>query len=210
MESLIGATSFPRAFASRASALLLAGIGLAASLTAGAPHPPPPASVGSADEAIEYKVKAASLFHFIDYTTWPKTAFERESSPIVLLVVGEDPFGKVLEETLRGKKSAGRDIRVARSKDLSDLPKAHMVFLARSHAKEIGKLMEGLAQTPVLVVGDTEGLAEHGALVNFFLENKRIRFEVNNDAVRRSGLTINPQMLKLARRVKDRAKDEEP
>ena len=203
-------TSLSRAFASRASALLLAGMGLAACLTAGAVLPPPGASVASADEAMEYKVKAASLYHFVNYTTWPKEAFEHESSPFVLAVVGKDPFGAVLEETMRGKKYAGREIRIVRVEALDDLPKAHLLFLAGSHAKQIGKLMVGIGGTPVLVVGDTGGLAEAGALVNFYLEAKRTRFEVNEDAVKRSGLTINPEMLKLARLVKDHAQREQP
>jgi len=115
------------------------------------------------DDPSEYEVKAAFLTHFVRYTTWPDDAFEKPDSPIVLLVVGDDPFGSVLD-----------------------------------------KQMEKVARSSVLVVGDSEGLAENGAHINFFFEGKRPRFEVNTAAVKRSGLSINPEMLKLAKIVKDK------
>lgn len=162
------------------------------------------------DEVSEYRVKAASLLHFIGYTTWPKSAFEKDDSPFVVLVVGEDPFGDLLEKTLQGKKGAGRPIRIARSASLESLPRAHLIFLAPSHAKEIGTLMAAAASRGVLVVGESEGLAADGAHVNVFLESKRLRFEVNTDALKRSELTISPEMLKLARIVQDREKRQDP
>jgi hypothetical protein len=172
---------------------------------------PPARSVETIDDEVtEYGVKAMSLWHFIGYTTWPKSAFEKDDSPFVLLVVGEDPFGGVLERTLKGKKAGSRPIRIVRSADLESLPKAHLIFLARSHAKEIGTLMAGAAARGVLVVGDSEGLAVDGAHVCVFLESKRLRFEVNNEAVKRSELTISPEMLKLARIVSDRGKRQDP
>lgn len=197
-----------RAQGIRALLLAVAG-GVAASLCVARPAF---ASIreSSEDEVSEYRVKAASLLHFISYTAWPKSVFEKEDSPIVVLVVGEDPFGPELEKALVGKKVAGRQIRVARSSRLEPLPKAHLIFLARSHSKEIGTLLAGPAARGVLVVGESEGLAAEGAHVNVYLESKRLRFEVNTAAVKRSELIIDPQMLKLARIVQDRAKRQDP
>lgn len=191
------------------AALLASVLGVPAGVAAAFVRPAD-AREANEDEVSEYRVKAASLLHFIGYTTWPKSAFEKEDSPFVVLVVGEDPFGPVLEKTLDGRKGAGRPIRIVRSASLEDLPKAHLLFLARSHAKEIGALMAGAAARGVLVVGDSEGVAADGAHVNVFLEAKRLRFEVNTDAVKRSDLTISPEMLKLARIVRDREKEQDP
>ncbi len=191
-----------------AALLVVAGLWLA---HAGVLSAAPPRGAGTSDEEVEeYRVKAASLVHFIHYTVWPKSAFEREDSPFVVLVIGEDPFGEALEQSFEGKKGAGRPIRVVRSANLEQLPRAHLIFLARSHHKEIAKLLAGPAGKASLVVGDTEGLAEDGAHVNFYLKAKRLGFEVNTEAVKRSDLTISPEMLKLARIVKDRKKEQDP
>jgi hypothetical protein len=127
----------------------------------------------------------------------------------VLLVVGDDPFGPALERIMAKVRGAGRPVRVVRAKDLEGLPRAQLVFLARSHAQSLGALLEGIAKSATLVVGDTEGLAAEGAHVNFYLDAKRLGFEVNTEAVKRSELEISSEMLKLARIVEDRRKREE-
>jgi hypothetical protein len=162
------------------------------------------------EEPKEYKVKAYFLAHFIGYTTWPKTAFEKADSPFVLLVVGEDPFGEQLELSMQKVRVAGHAVRVERRGDLEDLPRAHLVFVARSHAGELGKLLALPQAATTLLVGDAEGLAADGAHVGFYLEGKQTRFEVNEEAVKRSQLTISSEMLKLARLVKDRKRREAP
>jgi hypothetical protein len=171
----------------------------------------PVAPIAAEQEASEYEVKALFLTQFIKYTTWPREAFANDEAPFVVLVVGEDPFGEHLEKAFAGKKGAGgRSIRIARAKDLEELPRAHLVFLSRSHAGQIGALLEGPVGRSALIVGDSESLAERGAHVNLFLDNKRMRFEVNVEASKRSGLALNPEMLKLARIVEDRRKKQEP
>lgn len=157
----------------------------------------------------EYQVKAAFLTHFIKYTTWPKSAFESKDSPFVLLVVGDDPFGAHIDKVMEKVRGAGRPVRVLRAKDTEDLPSAHMIFLAKSHAKELGAVLAGSAKTATLIVGDTEGLAADGAHINLFLDKNRLGFEVNTDAVKRSKLSISSEMLKLARIVKDRKEHEQ-
>lgn len=168
------------------------------------------AAAGVGKEASEYEVKAYFLSHFVQYTTWPKDAFASDAAPFVLLVVGEDPFGAELEKIFDGKKGAGRPIRIVRLKELDELPRAHLIFLARSHAKELGKLLAGPAGKATLIVGDSEGLAADGAQVNLYIDSKRTRFEVNTEAVKRARLSINPEMLKLARIVDDRKRSEDP
>jgi hypothetical protein len=162
-----------------------------------------------ATEATEREVKAACLYHFFNYVQWPEKAFAGPERPYVLLVVGKDPFGKVLEDTLRGKKVSGRAIEVRRAADIDELPSAHMVFLASSHAGELPRVLQRFDGEPVLLVGDSEGLAQEGAQVNLYFARKKLRFEVNTDAVKRSALVVSSQMLKLARIVHDNGKVEE-
>lgn len=188
----------------RKGCALLAALGLTLGLASGSSVPAARSRPASALDGTEYKVKAASLYHFINYTTWPKEAFVNERSPIVLLVVGQDPFGEVLDELFKGKKSGGRSIRVLRAESLEELPSAHMVFLAQSHAKELAALLKAVSPTSALVVGDSDGQAEQGAHVSFFMDSNRVRFAVNVAAVKRSKLSISPEMLKLARIIEEK------
>lgn len=198
--------------ARRASLRRLAAASLAFALGLALPSDASPAApIAAEQEASEYEVKALFLTQFIKYTTWPREALGNDRDPFVVLVVGEDPFGEHLDRVFSGKKGpGGRSIRIERAKDLDDLPRAHLVFLARSHAGQLGELLEGPAGRWALIVGDTESLAERGAHVNLFLEKKFTRFEVNVEASKRSGLALSPQMLKLARIVEDRRRQQEP
>ena len=162
------------------------------------------------DDVKEYKLKAYFLAHFVGYTTWPKAAFEKEDSPFVLLVIGEDPFGEQLEKSMEKVRLGKHAVRIERRAQLEELPRAHMVFLARSNAKDLDALLEHEAVAGALLVSDSDGHAELGAHVNFFLDDKHLRFAVNNDAAKRAGLSISSEMLKLARIVKDKRKRELP
>lgn len=178
---------------------------LCASALALSLHSAPATAVAGGDDGVqEYEVKAAALPHFLRYTTWPKDAFGSKDAPFVLLVVGEDPFGATLDKIMAKVRVEKREVRIVRRKDLEELPKAHLVFLARSHADGLEALLDGVAKTDTLVVGDTEGMAEAGAHINLFLDAKRLGFEVNNEAVKRSRLEISSEMLKLAKLVKDK------
>lgn len=149
----------------------------------------------------EYRVKAAQLYHFIRYTTWPERCFEKESSPIVVLVVGEDPFGKHLDAALAGKEIDGRKIVLRRSEEVPEKPTAHLIFEGGLSHKEQERLLAACEGLPILLFGDREGYARAGACVNFFFKEGNVRFAVNKNGAIARGLEISSQLLKLARIV---------
>jgi hypothetical protein len=153
-------------------------------------------------ESREYQIKAALLLNFMRYTTWPEEAFEDGHAPVVLTVVGKDPFGDVLESTFEGEQVSGRRIVVTRVRELPTELRTHVVFCAEtSHAARI-ELVRACRRRPLLVVGEAPGFAEEGASINFYLADKKTRFEVNTDAVAEASLVIAPGMLKHARIVR--------
>lgn len=156
----------------------------------------------------EYQIKAAFLLNFIRYTTWPAESFPDESAPVVLTVVGKDPFGTILEETFEGEEANGRSIAIVRVREVPASLAGHVVFCA-DHSKPVrSKLLEAAAKRAILVVGETPDFAAEGACINFYLEDKKTRFEVNTDAVKEAALAISPAVLKLAKIVKTRREDE--
>ena len=165
---------------------------------------PSAASEANPNEAIEdeYKVKAAFLYHFIRYTTWPAESFESERAPIVVLVVGEDPFGSHLRVALGDKLVGGRPILLRHSAVVPEAIDAHIVFEGRLGKPERERLLALCKGRPVLLFGERAGFAAAGAQGNFYLEDAKVRFEINLDAVEASGLEISSQVLKLGRTVR--------
>ena len=160
------------------------------------------ASPGSNDQSTrEYEVKSAFLYNFAAYVEWPKSAFAEESSPLVVCIVGADPFGGVLDKILQGKTAQGRPLTLRRVATAKEAKGSHIVFIPSSESERIGELTSALAGTPALLVGEAEGLARKGAACNFVLEDSRVRLEVNVGTAEKAGLRLGAKLLKIARRV---------
>lgn len=156
------------------------------------------------EEEREYQIKAAFLLNFIRYTTWPESAFEGPNDPLVLLVVGDDPFGKTLDETFKDEKVGNHRVVVRRVGQVPEAPAGHLVFCGRQSDEARARLIAACAKRPVLLVGESSGFAEDGACVNFYLQERKTRFEINVDALAAGELEMSPAVLKLARIVHTR------
>lgn len=162
----------------------------------------PGAATWSADQAArEYEIKAAFLYNFAAFVEWPRPAFAEASSPIVVCVVGKDPFGAVLDRTLQGKTAQGRALQVRRVADAKEARGSHIVFLPSSEWEHLAALATAVGGASAVIVGESEGLARKGAIFNFALEEGRVKLEVNVGAAEKAGLRIGSKLLKIARRV---------
>lgn len=150
----------------------------------------------------EYQVKAAFIYNFTKFIEWPGGAFTGESSPFVIGVVGKDPFGAELEKPLDGKTMNGRAFVIKRFKQVSDMQTCHILFVCGSEKDRLPKVMERVVKANTLVVGDMPQFVQRGGMVNFFVEDKRVRFEINPDSTERAGLKISAKMMSLAKVVK--------
>lgn len=153
--------------------------------------------------SVEYQVKAAFLFNFAKFIEWPTDAFPNEKTPITLCVFRYDPFGGVLDEVIRGKTINNRDLAARRITELPDLKGCHLVFISNREDKLLGEIEKDVAGASVLVVGEGPEFAERGGSVQFFLEQNKLRFAINVDAVQRARLQVSSKLLALARIVHD-------
>jgi hypothetical protein len=119
-----------------------------------------------------------------------------------MCVMGDNPFGDYLERLARDRKIKDRSVRLTFPAKLSELTACHLLFIASNETARVGAIVRRTRGTPILTIGDTTGFAEVGVLVNFFLERDLVRFEVNVDEARRSGLAFSAKLLKLARIVR--------
>ena len=150
----------------------------------------------------EYQIKAAFLYNFgrEAYIRWPAEALGDESDPFVIGILGRDPFGRAISEIAQHKTVKGRRLVVLRFRTMEDYQPCHILFVGRQLARE--QQIEAIQRTAgeqLLIVGETPGFAASGGVVNFFLEQNTVRFEINLDAARQRGLVISSRLLGVAR-----------
>jgi hypothetical protein len=149
----------------------------------------------------EYEVKAAFLYNFTKFTDWPPKAFSSSNAPMVIGIVGEDPFGKTIDDVVSGEVVAGHPLIVKRLRPDDDLRSCHVLFISRSEKERLLDVLRQLKGNPVLSVSEISGFAEQGGMVNFQLANKTVKMEINQAAAEQAGLQISAKLLKLARVV---------
>ena len=150
-----------------------------------------------------YEVKAAFLFNFVKYINWPPTSFANSQSPFTICVLGRDPFGDILDETLMGKVIESRPLTIQRLKDKSGARSCQLVFVSSSESAHLPEIFATVQGANVLLIGETAGFAVLGGTIEFTLNDNHIGFAINTDAVNRSGLKFSSKLLALAKIVHD-------
>lgn len=162
-----------------------------------------PLAHAQASPTTEYQLKAASLFNFAKFVDWPVGAFSSNRAPINLCVFGDDPFGSALDKIIFEKRIDGREIVVFRKRRIGDLRACQIVFVSRSEDKVLAEILTGLKGALALVVGETADFAARGGEIQFYMDDNKVRFCVNMDAVQRARITISAKLLALATIVHD-------
>lgn len=160
-------------------------------------------SAGSvqADSALEYHVKAAFLYNFSKFVDWPEGAFATNEDPINLCLAGGDPFGEVLDGTLKGRTVNGRKVIVHRDREALAHGRCHIVFVATTSGEPLARVMQQVGATGVLTVGESDAFYELGGIIRFLVRDGKVRFDVNASEAEAAGLKVSSQLLKLARMV---------
>jgi hypothetical protein len=153
------------------------------------------------DSVAEYQVKAAYLFNFLKFVEWPEDSFADPLAPIVIGVVGDDPFGSALPQVTMGKTVQGRDLVIHLYKAGENLHGAHILFISASEKKKLPAILAGLHGSSVLTVSDFAGFLDAGGMIQFMSENDRVRFGINADAAGRARLKVSSKLLSLAKVV---------
>lgn len=146
----------------------------------------------------EYQVKAAYLFNFGQFVEWPAHPAAPANAPFVIGVVGKDPFGKTLDDVVRGESLGGRQLVVRRYRDAQEITNCQILFIARSEAERLDQTLEALRGRQVLTVTDIEGAEHQGAMIVLVNDNQRIRMRINLSAAKASNLVISSKLLRPA------------
>jgi hypothetical protein len=148
----------------------------------------------------EYTIKATLIYKFTKFIDWTPESFSDDRDPIILSIIGRDPFGKAID-SLHGRNVKGRKLLVKRITGIEDIDKSHILFISQSEKDRMPALLQATKDLCVLTVGDMEGFSDYGGIINFFMVENTIGFEINVDAAQEAGLEISSNLLNLAKVV---------
>ena len=157
----------------------------------------------SADTSEDF-VKAGLYYNFAIYVTWPASAFSSADAPITYCVMGDDSFAQRLTEAVTSKKIGTRKLAVKKlkwTKEAKDYKDCTLLYIASSEAAHGDDVIQILKGAPILTVADFPDFTKHGGMINFFIEDSKVRFEVNAEAAKQSDLAISSQVLIRAKIV---------
>jgi hypothetical protein len=146
------------------------------------------------------KVKAAFLRNFTRYVSWPAEVFADDHSPWRICILGNDPFGDILDKTFLGRSEHGRTFQIFRAENLSELPRCQIVYIAYEDADRRRAVLAELKKSPVLTVSDAPEFLEEGGIIQFHITD-RVEMSINLDQARAASLVIQTKMLEVSRDV---------
>lgn len=167
-----------------------------------------PLRAQSEPQLTQYQVEAAFLYNFAKYVTWPPQAFAGPDAPLVIGVLGDDPFGDDLTAaTARAKTVQGRPLQVVRGRSAAELARCHILFVSSSEESRLAQHLAVLnrANSFALTVGETDDFLRAGGMIRFVVETNKVRFEINAANAERAGLAISSKLLSLARNPRPRS-----
>ncbi len=174
--------------------------------------PAPGVGAQGVDKDKVLKVKAAYLYNFAKFVQWPEDRFADDKTPITIGVLGHDPFGSILDKTIKGKKVNGRRLVIKRfqargGKNTEALRRCHILYISPTERRHLADILWDLDGSDVLVVGEGTDFAPAGGMIGLVLEEQRIAFQVNREAVAKSRIKISAKLLRLAKIVRTRTQD---
>lgn len=192
-----------RPLADACPALASRGIGLARVAAACTTLLAAPAALAKG-ESLEYAVKATYLHKLTPFVEWPSEAFDAPNAPVKICVVGDDPFGDMLDRAVRDRPAGERPIAVKRLAQVDRNTRCHVMYVTGSEAQPVGEILEATRGRPVLTVTDAAASPEARGVVHFVLRDGRVRFEMDDRAAAENGVAISSKLLSLAVSVRRR------
>ena len=152
-----------------------------------------------AQQADEQAVKAGFIYNFIKFTQWSSSP-DGDTRRLLICTTAEKPLGGQFAK-LAGRTIGARTIDIRNSVGTNDWPGCDVLFIAKADAERADNYLRNLGSAQVLTVGDFTGFAKAGGMIGLYMQDNRVRFDVNIASTQHAGLTLNSQMIKLAGQV---------
>jgi hypothetical protein len=146
----------------------------------------------------EYQIKAVFLYNFAQFTQWPDSAFSGEKSPLIIGIVGADPFGPALTETVHDESIQGHPVVIEHYAHAADIKTCHILFISQPEIRHCDEILKAVKGKPVLTVADADGAASAAVIIRFAVENNKVHFRVNSGAARAANIDLSSKLLRVA------------
>lgn len=158
------------------------------------------ATHATAGQFKEYEVKAVFVYNLTNFVTWPPEAFDPRHNLFKIAIVGQDPFGPLLDQLVGGEKVQGKyTVVIDRIKDVDELEGCHLLFVTASAKKQWPRIFEKVNAQSILTVADTPRFVHSGGMFNLVRRGKRIQIEINADLAKHCGLNVSAKLLELSK-----------
>ena len=144
----------------------------------------------------EYQLKAAFVYNFCQFVDWPASAFQNNQEPFVIGVLGSNPFGNYLEETVKEETVQSHPIVVQYFRNRKELKACHLLFI--NDETSATEILESLNGSATLTISDDPQFSQSGGMIRFITDDNKIRFAINAEAVNDAGLEMSSKLLRLA------------
>jgi hypothetical protein len=149
----------------------------------------------------EYDLKAAFLFNFAQFVEWPAEDFAAGGAPIVIGILGSDPFGRSLDDIVAGETIRNRPLVVRHYRTVEQVDTCHILFISSSEAGQLEHIVKTLGRRSVLTVGETRDFTNRSGMIGFDVSQKHLRLRINLGAAQEARLTISSKLLRQAQIV---------
>lgn len=146
----------------------------------------------------EYQLKAVFLFNFAQFAEWPEGAFAAADSPLIIGILGKDPFGAALDQTVHGETLNGHPLVVQRYSRLDEIVNCHILFVNRPERESVDSVLGRLQHRAILTVGEVDRFASHGGMIQFVMDHHRVRLRVNLEAANAIHVKLSSKLLRSA------------
>lgn len=146
----------------------------------------------------ENQIKAVFLFNFAQFVEWPQEVLPEPNSPIIIGILGKDPFGSYLEETIRGEEVNGHPLQVQRYSSVKQIKNCHILFIHPSLTPRLDNIIKVLKNKNILTVSDGSDFTKQGGMIRFATDSNKIKLQINLSAVKASDITISSKLLRLS------------
>ena len=149
-------------------------------------------------QSSEYAVKSVFLYNFCRFIEWPSTAFSSPNDPLVIGVIGQDPFGSLLAEAVQGETYHGRPIRIEHYRSARDIRRCQILFVSNAEVAHMTEILSALADSSTVTVGETDTFLDKGGMIALTSERSRVRLRINSAMLRGANISVSSKLLRVA------------
>lgn len=146
----------------------------------------------------EYQVKAVFIFNFTQFIDWLPSSFAMEQSPLIIGVLGENPFDSYLEETVKGETANGHPLVVQYYKNMDNIDTCHILFINPHETNSVDSILSSLKGRNILTITNNYDNSEQEEVIRFFIRNHKTGFQINPNAAKNASLNMSSKLLNVA------------